>query len=84
MALRKNPANAAVVLAVALGSRAVEMLAIHKQITHGLRAFGLAKILRIQVSCLQSSLIRYTLLSYATLLGSKKISTTMVAYQMMI
>ena len=39
-----NPANAAVVLAVVLGLRTVEMPATQNLIIHGPRAFGLAKV----------------------------------------
>ena len=44
--LARNPANAAVVLAVVLGSRTVEMIKMVTQmlIIHGLRASWLAKV----------------------------------------
>ena len=39
-----NPVNAAVALAVVLGSRTAEMLAMHSSITRGPRAYRLANV----------------------------------------
>ena len=43
--LRRNPGNAVVALVAVLGSRSVEMPATQSSITHGSKAFELAKVL---------------------------------------